>query len=261
MLSRSLLSVRRLTAVLIAGVVLLAAASTARADAMTFTGSQSSTTSSGTSVAQVNGTVDVTATTTSAVIKFSLTNNASGPAATYGYITGFGFNLPNTVSVATLKTGTGTSSDPDFKLLNYANGGVQTSLQAGSFDYAFSTSSTVLHTVTGPEILKGIAPGETTTFVLTVTGSGLSGLTAAQVIQDTSVAAGGAAPFSVRFRSTNPTAYQGLKNPDGDKVPVTPVPPKPGVVPAPPGAVLAGLGMGCMILGRFRLRRATPPRA
>jgi hypothetical protein len=34
-------------------------------------------------------------------------------------------------------------------------------------------------------------------------------------------------------------------------------PPPPNGVPAPPGLVLAGMGLGCLLLGRFRTRRAT----
>jgi len=89
-----------------------------------------------------------------------------------------------------------------------------------------------------------------------LTGTGLQNLTAAQIMAELS--ASPSVPFSVRFRSTNDYKYQGTAPPDGDKVPVKNVypdtPPVNGV-PAPPGVVLAGLGFGCMLLGRIRFRK------
>jgi hypothetical protein len=243
---------------LLAAVALLAAPAAARADQVTFTGSASS--SVGSSVASYSGTLDVqtntVGSTTTAVITVTLKNTSTGGAATNGFITGFGFNVPHPSGTSAAGSA---GPNANYHLLVNGTAGVSTTLQAGAFDYAFSTSTTELHTVnrSNPSdltlIKAGLGVGQTETFTLTLTGaaSGLSGLTALQVIQDTSPAT---VPFSVRFRSTDLTKYVGNNSPDGDKVPVASYQVvKP--VPAPPGLVLAGMGFGCVLLGRFRLRR------
>jgi ABC-type amino acid transport substrate-binding protein len=188
---------------------------------------------------------------TSATITVSLTNTTStGAAVQYGYITGFGINVPN----LNITSATGSSSNSNFNFLTAAANA--TSLQGGEFDYAFSTDKSQLHTVTTAEISKGLAAGQSATFTITLKGTGLGGLTADQVSKELSASPG--VPFSVRFRSTNTAYYQGLKPPDGDKVPFTIVPPPvtpPNGVPAPAGVVLGLIGFGCL-LGR-NLRRKT----
>ena len=187
---------------------------------------------------------------TSATVQISLTNTTStGDAVQYGYITGFGFNVPGSTTVS----GTPSSTDTDFKFLTAAAN--TTSLQGGEFNYAFSTNANQLHTVATSEISKGLAAGQSATF--TVTLGNAAGLTAAAIAADNTVVpgTGSNAPFSVRFRSTNTALYQGGNSPDGDKVPftITPYTPPPSGVPAPAGLVLGLIGAGCFI-GR-NLRR------
>lgn len=235
----------------VATFALLASAGSTRADTVSFAGSRG-----GTDPVSFSGTLEVTApgAGTSAALKITLSNTTStGDAVNYGFITGFGFNVPS----VNITGATGSSSDTDFKFLNAASH--STSLQGGEFDYAFSTSSTQLHTVSSSQIPLGLAAGQSATFLVNLTGTGLSGLTAAQIIQELSAPT--AVPFSVRFRSTNTYKYQGKDGPDGDKVPVSSVnyPPN-NAVPAPPGVVLAGVGFGCLLLGRIRLRRNATPK-
>lgn len=242
MLFRPVRPVRPL-AVAVAGLALLLSAATGRADTVSFTGGVG-----GATPVSFSGTLDVVApgSGTSAAITVTLKNTTPGSsaAATYGFITGFGLNVPNNLTV----TGaTGSSTDTDFKLLTAAANA--TGLQGGEFDYAFSTNASQLHTVTNAQIPLGLGAGQSATFVLNLVGSGLSGLTAAQIIQELS-APSPAVPFSVRFRSTNTTLYPGGNSPDGDKVPLDVKSVKP--VPAPPGAVLAAVGVGALALRRFR---------
>ena len=200
-----------------------------------------------------SGKIDVTAagSGTSATINVTLKNTTTtGGAATYGFITGFGLNIPN----LNVTSATGTSNDPDFKLLTAAAN--TTSLQGGEFDFAFSTNASQLHTVAFTEIAKGIGSNQTATFTINLTGTGLGSLTALQIINELSASPG--VPLSVRFRSTNTSYYQGGNSPDGDKVPYTsytcPPPPRPGAVPAPAGLLLGIIGVGCL-LGRSARRK------
>ncbi len=202
------------------------------------------------------GKIDVTTAGggTSAAIKVTLTNTTTtGSAATYGFITGFGLNIP-TLNV----TGaTGSSTDTDFKFLTPAT--AATTLQGGSFDYAFSTSATQLHTVASNQIATGLGSNQSSIFTINLTGTGLGGLTALQIIKELSASPG--VPLSVRFRSTNTAYYQGGNSPDGDKVPFSyyttplpPPPPPPSAVPAPAGLLLGIIGVGCLF-GRSMRRK------
>jgi len=223
----------------LAALALAFAPGLAKADTIYFTGG-----TSGSDPVSYSGNISVTpGGATSSTISISLTNTTSvGDAVQYGYITGFGFNVPGTTSA------TGTSSDSDFKFLTAASNA--TNLQAGEFSYAFSTSASQLHTVASSEIPKGLAAGQSATFTVTVNGANAGSLTAAAIAAATAPAS---APFSVRFRSTNTYKYQGGNSPDGDKVPFHVVPPPPppptGAVPAPAGLVLGLIGAGCF-LGR-----------
>ncbi|MFO0803519.1 MAG: hypothetical protein U0791_10410 [Gemmataceae bacterium] len=228
----------------VAALALAVAPGLAKADLVNFSGG----TTGVADPVKFTGSISVTpGGATSATIQITINNTTStGDAVQYGYITGFGFNVPGTT------TATGTSTDPDFKFLTaVAN---TTSLQAGEFTYAFSTNANQLHTVATSEISKGLAAGQSATFTVTVNGANAGSLTAAAIMAATAPAN---APFSVRFRSTNTTLYPGGNSPDGDKVPVSTwavVPPPPtGAVPAPAGLVLGLIGAGCF-LGR-NLRR------
>ncbi|MCS6866800.1 MAG: hypothetical protein RMJ56_08840 [Gemmataceae bacterium] len=225
--------------------VVVSFASTARADLISFSGSggRSSTPVS------FSGTMEYTPlSTTSATLTITLKNTTSfGNAVQFGYITGFGFNLPTGV------TASNTTSGSPFFFLNATDHA--TNLQGGEFDYAFSLSSSQLHTVNSADISKGLAAGQSATFTVALSGTGLHLLSAQQIIQELSNGTGSQqVPFSVRFRSTNTNRYKGLSSPDGDKVPVdlgcvT-------VIPAPPGALLASFGIGGVLLGRWWRRRA-----
>jgi hypothetical protein len=240
-------SLHRLAA-MVAVIISLASSSSARADIISFSGSRG-----GTDPVSFSGTMEVTppGAGTSAVLKITLDNTTStGDAVRYGYITGFGFNLPSGITASNTTTGT------NFFFLNAKDH--KTGLQGGEFDYAFSLSSTELHTVNSSVISKGIDAGDApVTFTMTLAGSGVEGLTAAEIIEELS--ASPKVPFSVRFRSTNTSKYKGQDSPDGDKVPVKTwediTPTSNNAVPAPPAVVLAGVGFGCLLVGRFRLRR------
>src|SRR4051812_47353816 len=108
MLSRPRLSIR--LAAVAAG-LLLAPVSPARADSVTFNGSRT-----GTDPVSFSGSLSVSApgAGTSAVLTFTLKNTTStGDAVNYGYITGFGFNVPS----LNITGASGTSTDTDFKFL------------------------------------------------------------------------------------------------------------------------------------------------
>lgn len=231
----------------LAALALAFAPGLAKADVVTFTGN------GGTSGDPVSYSGSITVTpgsATSTTIAISLTNTTSvGDAVSFGYITGFGFNVP------VAGTAAGASSDADFKFLTAAAN--TTSLQAGEFTYAFSTNASQLHTVSSTEIAKGIGAGQTATFTVTLTGAGVGSLTAAQIAATSAPAN---APFSVRFRSTNTLKYKGTDSPDGDKVPFTykvvpTPPPSGGAVPAPAGLVLGLIGAG-FFMGRGVRRKA-----
>ena len=230
----------------LAALALAIAPGLAKADVVNFTGMSTSVATASNPVADpvsFSGSITVTpGSSTTATITVSLTNTTStGDAVQYGYITGFGFNVP----VAT--TATGSSTNANFHLLNAAAN--QTNLQAGEFSYAFSTDPNVLHTVTNPEITLGLKAGQSATFTINVTGAGAGSLTAASIAAATAPAG---APFSVRFRSTSTLYYPGNNSPDGDKVPFT-ITAAPHGVPAPAGLVLGLIGAGCF-LGR-KIRR------
>jgi hypothetical protein len=243
----------RCFAVVVAGVILLASAGSARADLISFSGSRDR----AEDPVSFSGTMEVIppGAGTSTVLKITLDNTTStGDAVKYGYITGFGFNLPSGMTATNTTTGT------PFHFLNAADH--RTNLQGGEFDYAFSLSPSQLHTVSSSVINQGIDAGDSpVTFTMELSGSGSATVTAAQIIEELSNGSGSKrVPFSVRFRSTNTNKYKGKDGPDGDKVPlshwedITPPPPS-NAVPAPPGVVLAGLGVGGLLLGRLRSRK------
>lgn len=247
MLSR--LATRTGVAAVVAALALAVSAGSARADYVDFSGTRTGTDPVSFSGRLELGPITGTGATTTAVLKITLNNTTStGDAKTVGYITGFGFNVPNNVVASAPVV-----SDSDFKFLT--NGPQTTTLQGGAFDYAFSTKATQLHTVDFNQIALGLAAGTTATFQVTLTGTGVTGLTAAKLINEYSADPG--VRLSARFRSTNTGIYKGSIG-DGDKVqintvvvpPPPPPPPPPGAVPAPPGLVLAGMGFGALLLRR-----------
>lgn len=239
-----------------AALALFASAGTSRADTITFTGGTTATAAN--DQVSFSGTMDVKATSTTTSVLTVTLKNTTGPtsdAAKYGFITGFGFNVPTGITA-----GTPTTTDADFKLLNGSS--ATTYLQGGAFDYAFSIGNE-LHTVdrnlssaaSVALISKGLGAGQSATFSVVLTGTGAGSLTAANLIKELS--ASPSVPFSVRFRSTNAGTYageyQGTAPPDGDKVPVDLKTVKP--VPAPPAVVLASIGFGGLMVSRLRRRK------
>jgi hypothetical protein len=254
--------------VAVAAGLLLAAVSPARADTITtadFSGSYSTRNynNTGNDVAAFSGSAKLTVTSsTSATLAITLQNtspNVTGNGAyANSYITGFGFNVPNGVTAAATTTPTG---------FNFLKAGTNTTtLQpgSGSYDYAFSLSKTELHTSGDPSITASYAAANglgttdgSATFIVQLTGN-VSGLTAFNLLNEKT---SGGYEFSVRFRSGKTSKYDG-KYGDGDKVELDykcdttpPNQPPTNPVPAPPGLVLAGMGFGCMLLGRIRFRR------
>lgn len=252
----------RLLGVAVAGVLLLASTGSARADVLLISGGGVTNHPS-----SYTGSVEVkNQTSTSAVIVVSLTNTSTGailPGAANGYITGFAFNDPNSstkgnISVGSLDSGDfsasySPSTGQNFQLITGSSSNKSLGGQFGTFDIAASVGST-LHT--SGTASDGLAVGETGTFTFMVTGTNLQNLTAANLLNELSSDATEPTAFAVRFRGYSYSKYGG----DGDKVPLgeyhSPPPPS-NAVPAPPGLVLAGMGVGCLLLGRLRFRRKT----
>jgi hypothetical protein len=195
-------------------------------------------------------------TTTSAVITVQLTNIS--PAANGGYLTGLAFNDPNSFSKGNISSVTSfsTSYSPPtgqaFSLLGAPtfNNSVPTS-PYGSFDIGAAVGGDWLG---GGQPSDGLAVGETGTFTFVVSGTSLNKLTAANILA--AMSSKGTAGFVVRFRGFNDGSSD--KDIAGVICEPPPPPPPPSGVPAPPGVVLAGMGFGCLLLGRLRLRRTTP---
>ncbi|HEY3787667.1 MAG TPA: hypothetical protein VGL71_02380 [Urbifossiella sp.] len=234
-----------------------------RADTIDFTGI-----STQTSGISYSGVMTVDATSTSATISISLTNTSTGAVGPYANITGFGLGyLPAGMNVT---SATGSSTDSNFHFLQATTPGVQISLQGGNFEYAFSTDASQLHTVPQSEVGTGLTQGQSATFTVNLTGTGLGTLTAQEVLQAVSKSPN--IPFDVRFRSTDLQVYRGqyyngtlshgvyeAGTTDGDKVPYSTFsspPPPPHGVPAPPGVLLGLIGAGCMLGRSFRQKFA-----
>jgi hypothetical protein len=235
-------------------IALIAASSAARADIVTFSGGGSSIHPS-----SFTGSLEVkNQTTTSAVIEVKLRNtstNAFAANASKGFITGFGFNNPGTAAKGNITGVTSLTYTPGnvFQVVSGSNADLGS--QFGQFDFGASVGST-LHTSgtasNGVSVSEGLV-----TFTFVVSGTNLQNLSAAGLMTEMSANASMPNPFSVRFRGYSFSLYGG----DGDKVPVStinfpPPPPPPGAVPAPPAIILAGMGFGCMLLGRLRRKSA-----
>lgn len=229
----------------VAGLALLASAGSARADMISIGES--------TLPGLFTGTVSVTSqTTTSAVITIQLTNTS--PTANGGYLTGLAFNDPAKTTkgdISSVTSFTPSYSPPTGQAFTLIGGPSYTNTIStspyGFFDIGAAVGGNWLG---GGMPSDGLAVGQTGTFTFNVTGSGLNNLTAANLLA--AMSSNGTAGFAVRFRGF----ADGSSDKDIAGVVVPPPPPK--GVPAPPGLVLAGMGMGCLLLGRLRLRRTTP---
>ncbi|MCI0703277.1 MAG: hypothetical protein L0241_19540 [Planctomycetia bacterium] len=249
---------RRLLLVCSVTVALCAFAGTSRADVLLISGGGVTNHPS-----SFTGSIEVkNQTTTSAVIEVKLTNTSTGsilPGAVNGYITGFAFNDPNKSSKGNINVGALDSSDfsasyspntrQKFQLItNSSNKGLGG--QFGNFDIAASVGNT-LHT--SGTASDGLSVGETGTFTFLVTGSELKNLSAANLLAELSSGATEPTAFAVRFRGYSYSKYGG----DGDKVPLGSFSSPPtNAVPAPPGVLLASVGLGCLLLGRTFRRKS-----
>jgi hypothetical protein len=194
---------------------------------------------------------------TSATLTISLTNVS--PVANGGYITAVAFNDPNKAAGTDGRTAvdftkvTLASGPANFSLIGSTALTSQNSISGspyGGFDLAASNSTAVLG---GGTPTTGVGVNQTGTFVFNITGTGLNAYSAQQFLSTYST--DGSSALLVRFKGFN----NGLSDKDviGKTNPGTPgTPPGVNAVPAPPAAVLAGMGFGCLLLGRLRRRAA-----
>lgn len=185
---------------------------------------------------------------TSATLTISLKNVS--PTSNGGYITAAAFNDPAGAGGVNFSTVTLQSGPANFTLIGSAKDGASFANQLsgspyGNFDLAASNSSSVLG---GGTPTTGIGVNQTGTFVFNITGTGLDLFSAQSFLSTYST--DGKSALLVRFRGFN----NGLS--DKDVVGMTPTPPGGNAVPAPPAVVLAGMGFGCLLVGRLRTRRA-----
>ncbi len=235
------ISLIRSHVVAVAGFALLASAGSARAD-IVYIGEN-------TVPGQFSGSVEVRSqTTTSAVIEVKLTN-ISTPLSNGGYLTGFAFNDPNTASkgnISGVTSYTTTYSPPTGQAFTLLGAPTFTNTVStspyGNFDIGAAVGGDWLG---GGMPQDGLAIGETGTFTFVVSGYNLTNLSAANLLAATS--SNYTAGFVVRFRGFT----DGSSDKDIAGI-ICPPPPPPGAVPAPPGLVLAGMGFGCLLLGRLR---------
>lgn len=172
-----------------------------------------------------------------ATLLVQLTNTS--PAANGGYLTAFVLNNPsNLITGATL-----TADNTNFNMIGdpAAPDGVNAP-PFGRFDFGASTSNGFLG---GGAPQGGIGVGQTASFLFTLTGTGLDGLSNSSFMDEFSTGDGEVA-FLARFR--------GFNNGGSDKVPGVEIepPPPPNVdVPEPGTLTLAGLA----VIGALSYRR------
>lgn len=179
-----------------------------------------------------------------ATITIDIHNTTPDSGDTAGaFISAFGFNIPSLGGVTIDSIG-GDVDDGAVQivtLLGAPNEGgwygrfdpdeIKTPNAAGFFDYGVMNNSTVNAFITdGVGTSPNIIPGETTTFTLAVTGTGLSSLTDSSFLSALSVGGpAGAFNFAVRFKGI------GLDD-DSDLA----------VVPVPSSMILCALGLGSL---------------
>ncbi len=219
----------RIAAGLLTAIGLLVSSGSARADMLIISGGGTAT-----HPASFTGSIEVIpGSNTSATIRVTLTNttvnSAAFPTAANGFLTGFGFNDPNTYSQGNINGVTSFSasytpeSGQSFQLISGSNANLGNIF--GKFDYGASVGST-LHT--SGIASNGLAAGETGIFTFVVSGTGLQNLTAQTLMNAYSTGGSQNNPFSVRFSGIDTTGLP--HGGDGNKVPVTSIT-KP--VPAP----------------------------
>ena len=185
---------------------------------------------------------------TSGTVAISLTNTS--PAANGGFITAFVFNIPAGADVTSAVVA---SSDGDFddpgdllggpSFLDSVNGA-----PFGQFDIGGSTGGAFEG---GGKPTVGIPAGGSATFTFSLTGTGLSSLTAASFLSALSAppgAGGGIEDFVVRFRGFNNGGSDKVPNNGGDED-------VPGDVPEPSTSLILTLGLALLSTFNFRFGR------
>ncbi len=197
---------------------------------------------------------------TTAQIIVKLKNES--PIANGGFITGFAFNDPASVSGGDIVKVTGYTQtyDPvglpppnNMSLIGVMSDGtlMNDSISGapyGKFDLGAAVGGNLLG---GGSPQPGIEVGQTGTFTFIVTGTNLQNLSAESILGTPSQ--GGTAAFIVRFR--------GFLDGSSDKIVIgAQTPPSGGgnPIPAPPAVVLAGLGVASCLLGPAFRRRTVP---
>ncbi len=208
-----------------------------------------------------SGTIEVKHTPGSSTAQIIVTLTNESPEANGGFITGFAFNDPSSANGGDINKVTGFTQvyDPEgappanyMSLLgvNSSNnrlfGNSISGSPYGNFDLGAAVGGDLLG---GGAPQPGVEVNQTGTFTFTVTGWNLQNLSAESILGTPS--SGGTASFMVRFR--------GFNDNDSDKLVIgTKTPPGGGggAVPAPPGVVLAGLGIASCLFGRVFRRKA-----
>lgn len=190
---------------------------------------------------------------TAATLTLSLKNVS--PTSNGGYITAAAFNDPAGAGGTNFSSVSLTSGPANFSLIGSASVAKANQLSGspyGNFDLAVSNSTSVLG---GGNPTTGIGVGQTGTFVFAITGTGLDKFSATEFLETYST--DGSSALLVRFKGFK----NGLSDKDviGECNPGTPTnpptnPPPGNAVPAPPAVVLAAVGFGTLLLGRFRRR-------
>lgn len=167
----------------------------------------------------------------SAIASFTIVNTT----ATQGTITGFAFNLPNNGSG--VSTVTNLSTALGWHLLSspiYTPNTIDTPMQLGHFDVGLGTGVNF----GGGFPLLGIGQGQSLTFTLLFTGTGLNGLTTGSILAALSSGESLNEAFALRFQNTT----------GGGSDVATPT-------PLPPAVWL--LGSGLLGIMGFRNRRTS----
>lgn len=200
-------------------------------------------------VGSYTGTMDVTpVNANAATLTITLTNTS--PAGNGGYLTAFVFNNPGN-----LVTGSSMNmllSDSGFDVFTPGNNNIG-GTPYGQFDFLVSTSPSFEGGGPGGgQPSDGLGVGETGTFVINLTGSGVGGLTVpdfgAALSTEPGIGQAGPQYFVARFR--------GFEDDRSDKVAPSGPPSPVGEIaaPAPATAVLAVLGVVSSV-GLRRVRR------
>jgi hypothetical protein len=177
-----------------------------------------------------------------------VTLNNTTPSSTGGFLTGFVFNLP--ASVTSVTSASLVASNTNFQLLGgptFTNHSINGS-PFGQFDIGASLGGDFQG---GGNPTLGLPAGSTGTFRFLLTGTGLNDLSQANIEASLSIPPGqgmGPAFFLARFRSFN-------VQPDSNHVPAM------SSIPEPASLTLAGIGLGFVGLIQVRRRRIKPTSA